>query len=149
MAICTFFGHKDTPKEIEPTLRSALIDLIINKDTNLFYVGNQGNFDNMVIKNLQQLSEHYTNIKYYVVLSYMPVAKNIITTNHFDTIYPEGLEKTPLKFAIDKRNRWMIDKSDYVVTYVIHNFGGASKFKTLSEKKGKTVINLSEINSFI
>ena len=30
--VCTFFGHKDTPKEIEPTLRSTLIDLIENKN---------------------------------------------------------------------------------------------------------------------
>ena len=37
--VCTFFGHKDTPKEIEPTLRSTLIDLIENKNVNVFYVG--------------------------------------------------------------------------------------------------------------
>lgn len=43
--VCTFFGHKDTPKEIEPTLRSTLIDLIENKNVNVFYVGNNGNFD--------------------------------------------------------------------------------------------------------
>ena len=36
--VCTFFGHKDTPKEIEPTLRSTLIDLIENKNVNVFYV---------------------------------------------------------------------------------------------------------------
>ena len=38
--VCTFFGHKDTPKEIEPTLRSALIELIENKNVTVFYVGN-------------------------------------------------------------------------------------------------------------
>ena len=30
----TFFGHKDTPKNIEPTLRTTLIDLIENKNVN-------------------------------------------------------------------------------------------------------------------
>ena len=48
MLTCTFFGHKDTPKEIEPTLRSTLVDLIENKNVLKFYVGNHGNFDYMV-----------------------------------------------------------------------------------------------------
>lgn len=39
MLICTFFGHSDTPKEIEPTLMSTLIDLIENKNVLKFYIG--------------------------------------------------------------------------------------------------------------
>lgn len=55
--VCTFFGHKDTPKETEPTLRSTLIDLIENKNVNVFYVGNNGNFDTMVRRQLEYLSQ--------------------------------------------------------------------------------------------
>jgi hypothetical protein len=33
-----FFGHRDTPKETEPTLRLALMDLIENKNTTVFDV---------------------------------------------------------------------------------------------------------------
>ena len=51
MAVCTFFGHRDTPKKIEPILKSTLIDLIENKKVDLFYIGNQGNFDYMVRRN--------------------------------------------------------------------------------------------------
>ena len=29
MYACSFFGHGDTPKEIEPALRSALIDITV------------------------------------------------------------------------------------------------------------------------
>ena len=29
--ICTFFGHRDTPKSIEPILYNVLTDLIENK----------------------------------------------------------------------------------------------------------------------
>ena len=71
MNICTFFGHKDTPNEIEPTLRSTLIDLIENKNVTLFYVGLEGNFDGMVIENLRKLSQTYTYIKYYIVCNRM------------------------------------------------------------------------------
>ena len=58
MATVTFFGHKDTPKEIEPTLRSTLMDLIENKNVNVFYVGNNGNFDTMVRRQLENLSQN-------------------------------------------------------------------------------------------
>ena len=71
----TFFGHKDTPKEIEPILRSTLIDLIENKNVNLFYVGNNGNFDTMVRRQLEDLSQLYP-ITYNVVLAYLPTEKN-------------------------------------------------------------------------
>ncbi|MEE1280075.1 MAG: hypothetical protein UHH95_04505 [Oscillospiraceae bacterium] len=56
---CTFFGHRDAPKEIEPSLRLALMDLIENKGVDRFYVGNNENFDYMVRKNLRLLKEKY------------------------------------------------------------------------------------------
>lgn len=54
-----------------------------------------------------------------------------------DTLFPEGVENVPPRYAIDRRNRWMIDKADYVVTYVSTPSGGAAKFKMLAEKKRK------------
>ena len=136
--VCTFFGHRDTPKEIEPTLRSALIDLIENKNANVFYVGNHGNFDAMVRYQLEDLSKIYP-IKYYVVLAYMPI-KNDTPDEH--TILPEGIETVPRRFAINYRNKWMLNKSDIVVTYVIRNFGGASQFMNMATISTKVVINI-------
>lgn len=138
--VCTFFGHKDTSNEIEPTLRSTLIDLIENKNVNVFYVGNNGNFDNMVRRQLEDLSKTYP-ITYSVVLAYLPTEKNKYD-NLTNTIYPEGLETVPKRFAISWRNKWMIQQSDVVVTYVTHNFGGAWQFKEMAERAGKEVINL-------
>ena len=137
---CTFFGHRDTPKEIEPTLRSALIDLIENKNATVFYVGNHGNFDAMVCRQLEDLSKTYP-IKYYFVLAYMP-GKNDTPDEH--SILPEGIETVPRRFAINYRNKWMLTKSDIVVTYVIHNFGGAWEFKEMSARLRKFVIELSK-----
>lgn len=59
-------------------------------------------------------------------------------------VYPEGLEFVPPKFAIIKRNNWMIKKSDFVVVYVKDLCGGAAKFKEVAEIKGKKVINIAE-----
>ena len=138
--VCTLFGHKDTPKEIEPTLRSTLIDLIENKNVNVFYVGNNGNFDTMVRRQLEDLSQTYPII-YSVVLAYLPTEKNRYD-NLTNTIYPEGLETVPKRFAISWRNKWMIQQSDVVVTYVTRNFGGAAQFKALAERLNKHIINL-------
>ena len=140
--VCTFFGHKDTPKEIEPTLRSTLIDLIENKNVNVFYVGNNGSFDAIVRRQLEDLSNTYP-ITYNVVLAYLP-AKKSEYDDYTNTILPDGIEAVPKRFAISWRNRWMIQQSDMVVTYVTHSFGGASQFKKMAEKQGKTIIELSE-----
>lgn len=142
--ICTFFGHKNANGKINSKLRKTIIDLIENKNVDTFYVGNQGEFDFLVRENLEQLCSIYPQIKYFIVLAYLPKLNDFSNeTYHSRTIYPDGLENTPPKFAIVKRNRWMIDKSDYVVTHVEHNLSNASQFKELSKRKGKIVINIT------
>lgn len=145
MAICTFFGHKDTPGYVEPILRSVLIDLIENRKVDMFFAGNQGNFDYMVRNNLRSLKFEYSHVNYAVVLAYMPSERNDPHMDCSDTVFPEGLESVPPKYAIARRNRWMLDISDYVVTYVTHRGGGAAQFMLLAQKKGKTVINLADL----
>ena len=140
---CTFFGHRNVPNEIEPILRSTLIDLIEKHDVKLFYVGNHGGFDRMVRRVLKDMAETY-KITYHVALAYMPGKIDEISNEDYsDTILPDGIETVPKRFAISYRNRWMIDQSDYVVTYVTnHIASGAAQFKELAEKRKKIVINL-------
>ena len=136
----TFFGHRDTPKETEPALRLTLIDLIENKNATVFYVGNHGNFDAMVRHQLEDLSKTYP-IKYYIVLAYMP-GKNAESDEH--SILPEGIETVPRRFAINYRNKWMLTKSDIVVTYVTRKFGGAWRFKEMAERLEMMIIKLNK-----
>ena len=138
----TFFGHQDTPNEIEPSLRTTLVDLIENHGATEFYVGNNGKFDTMVRRQLEELFQVYP-ITYSVVLAYIPTKKS--EYDYFtNTLLPEGIETVPKRFAISYRNKWMVEQSDVVVTYVTHSFGGAAQFKTMAERQGKTVIELSE-----
>ena len=139
---CTFFGHRDVTNDIEQSLLAVLTDLIINKNVDLFYVGNHGGFDSLVKRSLKKLKSTYPHIKYYVALAYLPTSKSDSDIDWSETLYPEGLESVPKRFAIVKRNIWMIDNSDYVVTYVCNKFGCAPKFKELAEKKKKNVINI-------
>lgn len=141
MASCTFFGHRDTPKKIEPILQSTLKDLIENKNVDCFYVGNQGNFDIMVRHNLKSLKILYPHISCSVVFAYKSDRR--LFDDYLESIYPNELKNIFPKYAIIERNNWMISKSDYAVTYVKNSVGGAARFKRVSEQNGLTVINLA------
>lgn len=136
---CTFFGHRNTPATVRPILRQVIIDLIEQRGVTHFYVGNQGNFDAMARSLLAELAQIYP-IRYDVVLAYLP-KENDPSLDESHTLLPDGFESVPPRFAIDHRNRWMIDHSDIVVTYVRFP-GGAAKFKDLAERKGKTVVGV-------
>ena len=137
---CTFFGHRNTPEQIKPKLKTVLIDLIENQNVKMFYVGNHGAFDRMARELLKDLKTQYS-INYYVVLAYIP--KKDDCGDYSDTVYPDEIGKTPYKYRIIERNKWMLAKSDYVITYVNKIIGGAADFKALAEKQGKNVINIS------
>lgn len=141
---CTFFGHRTVPQEVEPRLRKAIVNLIEHHSADTFYVGNQGGFDHMVQKVLKEIKEMYPHIAYYKVLAYMPGVRDVLdTTDYSDTIYPKGLENTPRKFAISKRNRWLIAHCDTVIAYVKYSTGSAAQFEELAEKKQKWIINIT------
>lgn len=139
--ICTFFGHRDASGAGRPLLREVLLELIEQKGVNRFFVGNQGNYDALVRSLLAEL-ERTHGIRYEVVLAYLPRKEEGLCGNDH-TLLPEGIETVPPRFAIEYRNRWMIDHSDVVVTYVTRSFGGAAKFKAMALRKNKTVIELA------
>ena len=139
--ICTFFGHRDAPPKIKPALRQVLLDLIERQGVQQFYVGNHGSFDAMVHSLLAELEQSH-GIRYEIVLAYLP-RENATLYDSDHTLLPEGIETVPPRFAIEYRNKWMIDHSDLVVTYVTRSFGGAAKFRNLAKKKGKIVIDLN------
>lgn len=137
MRACTFFGHRDCPETIKSALHSV-IELLIAEGVTTFYVGNHGQFDTYVRGALGKLKKKYPHVDYAVVLAYLPTAGK----ENGDTIYPEGMEMGPPRFAIERRNRWMLRQAEVVVTYVRYTWGGAYKFKSAAEKQGKRVIEL-------
>lgn len=138
MAACTFFGHRECFGFDSQVLKQA-IERLIAQGVDTFYVGNQGQFDSAVYSCLKQLRNEHPHIRICVVLAYLPTEKNEYD-DASDTMYPE-IEGHP-KFAIDRRNRWMIDHSDYCLCCINHTWGGAYKFARLAKRRGKTVINL-------
>lgn len=144
MATCTFFGHRDCPTSVKPILRTVLEKLISDCSVDCFYVGRQGVFDAMARDVLRELSEAYPQISYAVVLERLPGRWEEEAWDFSDTIFPEGLETVPPRFAIIRRNEWMLRCADYVVTYITHGWGGAAQFAAKAVRQKKSVINLAE-----
>ena len=142
---CCFFGHKDTPASIVPTLGAMVDYLIQERNVTEFLVGNQGSFDRMVYHSLKEASSRYPHITYHVVLAYMPEAELPIYENG-ETFLPEGIENVPPKYAISWRNKWMVREADICVCYVTHSWGGAAQYVKYAKNQGKEVINLHNDN---
>lgn len=119
------------------------MDLIKNHGIDMFYVGNQGNFDAIVRRVLKELKSDHQTINYAVVLAYMP-GKKEECDDYSDTMLPEGIESIHPHYAISWRNDWMIKQSDYVVTYITHTWGGAHQHTEKAKKNGKHVINIAK-----
>ena len=143
MQSCTFFGHRECPDSIKPKLKKVMIDLINNHDVDMFYVGNQGQFDTIVRSVLRELKKECPQINYAVVLAYMP-GKKTEYDDYSDTMLPEGIESVHPRYAISWRNNWMLQQSDYVVTYITHGWGGAAQYADKARRQKKTVINISD-----
>ena len=138
MSSCTFFGHRILNKDIKDLLTRQIDNLIAEYGVNIFYVGNNGQFDHLVAAVLREVKLHNPQISYSIVLAYLPEKKQEYNPlSDIETIYPEGLEYTPPRFAISK--------SDYVIAYVEHSFGGAAQFTEYARKKHWMVINLADL----
>ena len=139
MSACTFFGHRDCPEFIYPQLVYFIRELVLKNNVRHFYVGTQGNFDNLACRALKELQDTFQEVIVFRVLAYKPRGNSIP-----DSMLPEGIEAIPPKYAIPWRNRWMISRSDYVITYVTRDYGGAATFEKEAVLQGRNVIRLGQ-----
>lgn len=138
---CCFFGHREVTHNIREKLKATIEKLITEDGVTEYYVGHQGKFDSMAYSVLNELKEEYPQIRYTVVLAYLP-DEHIWEVYGEDTLLPDGMESVPKKFAISKRNDWMIQHSGFAVCYVHKNTGGAAKFRGKVDKKGLRVVDI-------
>jgi len=141
MRACTFFGHRDCPETMRQKLSDVVERLIIEERVSVFYIGTHGNFDKMAYSVLSQLAQRYI-IDVYVVLAHLRRATGSRVFDMRKTVYPEGLETVPRRFAIVKRNQYMIEKSDFVICYVNDNVTNAFKFVSRAKRKGLRIFNI-------
>ena len=149
--IITFCGHSDynETKEDERKILDFLTKNVGNAPAEL-YLGGYGAFDLFAHKCGKIYQKEHSNVKLifitpYITVSYQKNHLKNLEDMYDDIIYPQ-LENVPPKFAISYRNKWMIEKSDYVVACIDHSFGGAFTTYKYAKKCNKPILNLTNKN---
>ena len=91
---------------------------------------------------LEELKNDGVGASFDIVLS--RVNEKALSENQRETVFPEELEKSIPKFAISKRNDWLIKNSSILIAYVEHRFSNSSKLLEKAIKRGLEVINLAD-----
>ena len=141
----TFCGHSTVyPMEtVEAWLRETVAALIL-RGAEKFYLGGYGTFDQMAAAAVWEQKAQHPNIASVLVLPYLD--RKVISEHYDYTTYPP-LESVPKRFAISRRNRWMVDNSDVLVAYVTREWGGAATTLKYAERKKKEIIRYTEESS--
>ena len=100
----------------------------------------------MSVSVFKELKKKYPNI--ILVFAYWPTEKRLeYKTSLYDTIlYPEGLETVPQRFAIHHRNRWIVEQSDYLITYAYKSYGRTYEAFQYAKRRGKKITNPAKTN---
>ena len=145
--IITFCGHSnfsfnDATKD---ELKNLLIENIRKNPTCKFYLGGYGNFDGLCLRTLKELKNDFPEIELIFITPYLDTnySKLEFAKYHYDDVIFPPLENVPRKFAILKRNEWMVDEADLVIAYVMYSWDGAAKTLKYAKRKKKTIINLA------
>ena len=145
--IVTFCGHRDFVETAEAENQLTMfLEKYARENVRLVcYNGGYGNFDYFAAKCVQRMQEQYSNIRNCLVLPYIdqPFLDRIaVFTNRFDeTIYPP-LENVPRRYAIIRRNEWMVDSADVVIACVKYSCGGAARTLEYARRKRKNIIQI-------
>ena len=136
--IVTFCGHRDVfdPEAVGAWLIETVEELI-REGADCFYLGGYGQFDALAAAVVRQQIELHPQICSVLVLRYLD--RSFDASAYDETFYPP-LENVPKRYAISRRNAYMIDRSDVVIAFVTHSFGGAYKSLCYAQRKQKRII---------
>ena len=138
--LVTFCGHSQIPNSIDVAAALAtIIEELIAEGADEFYLGGYGEFDSLAARAVRSAKAAHPEITATLVIPYMDREYD---PKYYDgSVYPP-LETVPRRFAISKRNEWMIDQADVVVSCVLHGWGGAATTLKYAERKKKRIISV-------
>ena len=140
--IITFCGHSDF--QITEEYERKVFEFFERKIGDSFvdvYLGGYGGFDSFAYECCKKYKEKHPNMSLIFVTPYLDVKYKQM--GYDSVIYP-GLENKPLRFAVIYRNRYMVEKADYIIAFVSRSFGGAYKTYKYAKSKKKPIYNLVE-----
>ena len=147
----SFFGHRyiDKIRIIEDKLDELIRSLLTDHEYVEFLVGKDGDFDQIVSSAVKRAKRNYRDDNSALVwcLPYPTAALNL-NMQSYRAYYDEINVYNPdenihPKAAHQARNRDMVDRSDLVVFYVEHEYGGAWQTMKYAVNQKKEIINLA------
>jgi uncharacterized phage-like protein YoqJ len=143
---CTFAGHSTAPDTLKSELVAAVTDLIENKGVTTFYVGNHGRFDALSASAVRAVKQNYKDIRLILVVPKMSSTidnnKDYYADMYDEILIPAESDAAHYKAMITVRNRWMVDNSDYIITYIRREYGGAYNTYKYAKKQNISIIAL-------
>ena len=142
--IVTFFGHSDFKGNDE--FEKIILDLLeekIGDNVAEIYLGGYGNFDAFAYKCCKKYKQNHSNVSLVFVTPYLNFENSNLMYDY--VIYPE-IEDKPLRFAITYRNRYMVEKAEYIIFYLNREWGGAYQSYKYAKQKKKDLLNLAELD---
>ncbi len=140
----TFCGHSELYRQEESVAAwlNAILPPLIEQGADKFYLGGYGKFDSLAAEAVRRQKRHYPQIEAILVLAYLNHTTD--AAGYDRTVYPP-LENVPPRYAIIKRNYWMVEAADAIISYVTHDWGGAAKTLAHAKKKQKIIISYPEM----
>lgn len=143
---CCGFGHRDCYVNVKEQLREVIERLINEQDITIFLTGGMGEFDSEFSAAVRTCKSCSSKVKLVLVKPYF---SNELNTNkeyyeyyYDDIIIPDIIAGSHYKSAITKRNRWMVDRCDAILSGVYRESGGAYDAIKYAKRKEKPVIEL-------
>ena len=140
----SFFGHRNFV--CDEKYEKRVFDILVKAKNNAqdehieFLLGGYGNFDRFALNCAKDFRSVINDVTITLVTPYI----NYQCTEGYDSVLYPSLENVPRKFAIIYRNRAMVEKSDMIIAFITHRFGGAYEAVKYAKSKGKTIINLAD-----
>lgn len=150
--IISFTGHSfvSSKSQVLETVKMQIRDNLVDTESIVCYLGGYGDFDELCARACRELKQEYPSIELVYVTPYLSLCeqekiKKIVSLGLYDlSIYP-NIENVPPKFAISKRNEWMMSNADLVIAYVNHSYGGAYKSLQVAKRRKKRIINICDL----
>jgi len=137
---CFLIGHHDAPESLLPLIIETVERHVVDHGVTVFTVGHYDAFDRMAASAVKTAKQSHPEISLSLLLPYHPFDQPIEIPDGFDsTFYPPGMETVPRRAAILRANRYMIEHSDYLITYARNhsgNTGDLVDYAKRREKKG-------------
>lgn len=153
---CCFTGHRWLPVprisdgSLTGKIKHAIKSLIENNNVDTFIAGGAIGFDMLAALTILEIKKTYPNIKLVVML---PCKNSDKLWREFDKQKQEYLlanadeiihiSQDYYSGCMHKRNREMIDNSQYCIAYLEKQEGGTFYTVNYAQQKGKTILNLA------